>query len=235
MLENETLFLTAEQALEAVCIDFRGYEPQPMMFCEILRTLSGEALSCKREPGKEGLWIAARRHGPMRWLEGEALVAHMCRTLRRARPESDQLASICRRVFQTPCRWEASPRTGQPGIRVQIEMEGFACRQCGRCCHTLTYRDSLMEEDVARLKALGRHDILAWVGVTRTRDGQERHRIWMTPGTNQFAAVCPFLRRGSSSHRWSCAIHDVRPLFCRNYPLSRKHASMNGCQGFAGR
>jgi Fe-S-cluster containining protein len=233
-LEKETLFLTAEQALEAVCIDFRGYEPQPMVFCEILRTLSGDALSCKRESGRQGLWITGSRHGPMRWLEGEELVAYMCRALKQARPDPDLLASICRRVFQIPCHQEASSRTGQPGVRIQTEMEGFACQQCGRCCRSLAYRDSLTAEDVARLKASGRSDILAWVGVTRSHDGRECYRIWVRPGTNQFAAVCPFLKRGASSHRWLCAIHEVRPQFCRHYPLSRKHASMTGCQGFDG-
>ncbi|MBI5062553.1 MAG: YkgJ family cysteine cluster protein [Desulfatitalea sp.] len=231
-MQSETLFLTAEQALDAVCIDFRGYRPQPMVFSEILLTLTGDDSACRRERGKEGLWIAGKRLGPMRWLEGEALVAYMCSALRQARPAPAQLAAICRRVFQIPCRTAPSPDTGRPGIRVQTEMQGFVCRQCGRCCRSLAYRDSFATEDVARLKAAGRQDVLAWVGVTRTSDGLEHYRIWMTPGTNRFAPACPFLKRGSSNHRWVCAIQEIKPNFCRHYPLSRKHASMTGCPGF---
>lgn len=231
-MKPETLFLTADQALEAVCIDFRGYRPQPMVFSEVLRDLAGDPAACRREPGREGLWIAEKRPGPMRWLEGQPLVAHVCRTLREARPAPDQLAEICRRVFQVPCRPGHHPESGQSGIRVQADMQGFDCRQCGRCCRSLAYRDSLTAADVARFLAAGREDVLAWVGVVRSGNGPARYRVWMTPGTNRFAPVCPFLKRGSTNHRWVCAIHEIKPNFCRHYPLSRKHAAMTGCPGF---
>jgi Fe-S-cluster containining protein len=231
-MPTETLFLTPEQAVEAVCIDFRGYRPQPMVFSDILRSLAGDDAACRREPGREGLWIAGRRRGAMRWLEGDALVEHMCRALRRARPAQEQLAAICRRVFQTPCHAAADPQTGRTAIRIQTDMQGFTCRQCGRCCRVLAYPDSLAADDVTRFKAAGREDLLAWVGVARSDDGQERYRIWMVPGTNRFAPVCPFLKRGTSNHHWVCAIQEVKPDFCRHYPLSRKHAAMTGCPGF---
>jgi Fe-S-cluster containining protein len=228
----EMLFLTTDQAVEAVCIDFQGYRPQPMVFGEILRTLAQDDSACRREPGREGLWIAGRRPGAMRWLEGGELVDHMCRTLRQARPTQEQLAAICRRVFQTSCRAVPDPQSGRTVIRIQTDMAGFVCRQCGHCCRSLSYRDSLTADDVARFKAAGREDLLAWVGVARSSDGGQGYRIWMLPGTNRLAAVCPFLKRGASNHRWVCAIQEVKPDFCRHYPLSRKHASMTGCPGF---
>ena len=40
MNEKETIFLSLRQALDAVCMDFRRYEPQVMLFSEILRVIS---------------------------------------------------------------------------------------------------------------------------------------------------------------------------------------------------
>ncbi len=37
---NETIFLSPRQALDAVCMDFRRYAPQVMLFSEILRVIS---------------------------------------------------------------------------------------------------------------------------------------------------------------------------------------------------
>ena len=230
-MPSETLSLTIEQAVEAICIDFRGYRPQPMLFGEILRVLAGDEAVYQRERGREGLWIADGK-GAMRWLQGEELVTYMCRTVRRARPAPEQLAAICRRVFQTACRTAPSPTTGEPEIRIQTDMQGFVCRQCGHCCRSLAYRDSLTEEDVVKLKAADRQDVLAWVDITPSGNGPDRYRIWRIPGTHRFASACPFLKRGSSNHLWVCTIQEVKPQFCRHYPLSRKHAVLTGCPGF---
>jgi Fe-S-cluster containining protein len=90
----------------------------------------------------------------------------------------------------------------------------------------------LTEEDVQLLRSKGREDVLEWVRAITGRDGQNTYRIWVTPGSTQFAVPCPFLKQGSSSDRWVCAIHDVKPKICQHYPVSRKHALMTGCPGF---
>ena len=226
------LLLTLSQALTAICLDFRGYEPQTMLFCEVLRALDAPGVKYRREPGKAGLWLSYGNQGKLRWLEGEALVDFMCRQIENANLDPEHLALICRMVFQTPCRVDRHPDTGQPGIVVQTDMAAFQCRQCGQCCRRLDYRDGMTEADVERLKKMGRNDILAWVRTTRTIRGDIAHRIWVIPGTNEFAPTCPFLKKGVSPQRWICSIHEVKPDICRHYPVSRKHALMTGCPGF---
>jgi Fe-S-cluster containining protein len=229
-MSSETIFLSEEQALESVYLDFRGYGPQSMLFCEVLRMLFGDELIYKREAAKEGLWIAPGRQ-KMRWLEGADLVEFMCRAIDKAEWPPDRLATLCALVFQSQCQAAEHPETGQRGILVQTDMAGFACRQCGECCRSLTYHDSMTAEDVACLERRGREDILKWVRAAPTADGRTVYRIWMAPGTNQYEPICPFLKRGPSPDRWLCDIHEFKPQFCRNYPVSRKHARMTGCPG----
>jgi Fe-S-cluster containining protein len=230
-LSDNTLFLSEEQALKSVILDFRGYGAQPMLFCEVLRMLFGETLIFKREAGREGLWIADGRL-KMSWLEGGDLVEYMCRVVQAAEGPPERLAALCSLVFQTPCRVGENPRTGRKGIVVQTDMSEFECRQCGECCRALAYHDGMAAEDVAHLKKHGRKDILKWVRESKTSDGRTVYRIWVTPETNQYERPCPFLKHGPSPDRWICRIHEVKPQICRNYPVSRKHAVMTGCPGF---
>lgn len=229
---QERLFLSVTQTLKAICLDFSGYGPQPMLYCEVLRTIHGDNAVFQREPGKNGLWIAGGGRQRMRWLDGDALVAFMCATVVQADLDPDQLAVVCQRVFQAPCQAARDPATGRTGIAIDTGMDAFECRQCGRCCRALDYRDGITEEDVTHLRATGRADILEWVAISKTADGRETFRMWVVPGTNQFAVPCPFLKRGASEKLWLCRIHDVKPWICRHFPVSRKHARMTGCPGF---
>jgi Fe-S-cluster containining protein len=231
-MDQDRLLLSTEQAVKAICLDFRGYGPQPMLFCEVLRTIHGEDAIFQREPGKNGLWVAAGSRQRMVWLEGAELVAYMCAAVARADLDPRRLAAVCRLVFQTACSPALDPQSHRPAVAIDTGMDAFACRQCGRCCRVLDYRDGISAEDVARLREMGRQDILKWVGAARDNQGRETYRIWIVPGTNRFAAPCPFLKRGFSENIWLCRIHDVKPHICRNYPVSRKHARMTGCPGF---
>jgi len=40
MVKKESLFLTREEALEAICRDFRQYDPQIILFFQIIRLIS---------------------------------------------------------------------------------------------------------------------------------------------------------------------------------------------------
>ena len=173
---EQYLFLTCHQAVTAICLDFRGYGPQPMLFCGVMRTLFGSQITYRRDAGKDGLWISNLGHGPMQWIEGSDLVERMCRLVTEA-AQHDQiapetLAVLCRQVFQTPCLASEDPDTGSWGVRLQTDMSAFECRQCGQCCRQLDYRDGISEADVARLKELGRKDVLEWVRPVRTAGGE---------------------------------------------------------------
>ena len=232
MLEKDSIFLTIEQAIEAVCLDFRQYEPQILLFSEIISVLSNGDFIARRETGKKGIWIRRIGEGKMRWLKGPQLIDSMCDILSDSKADPMLLAAVCARVFQTRALPEKDPTTGQTGIRVLTGMEDFACRQCGKCCQKLDYHNEVTADDVVYWEQTGRSDVLEWVGAFK-KDGRETvYRIWMKPGTRAFAETCPFLNKIPHENKWICRIHDVKPRICREYPVSRKHAIMTGCPGF---
>jgi Fe-S-cluster containining protein len=232
MNRRDSIYLSIEEAMEAVCIDFRRYEPQIVLLCQIISILSNGNVVVKRERGKNGAWISMQGQFHMKWMEGPELVETACASVKRADRDSHLISSICARVFHERAWEERDPETGQMGVRIKTGMEEFRCRQCGQCCTSLDYHDEIIREDVVQWENLGRTDILQWVrGVER--EGLERaYRIWTVPGTTRLAESCPFLKKIPSENRWECLIHDVKPAICRQYPLTRKHGLMTGCPGF---
>jgi Fe-S-cluster containining protein len=232
MVEKDSIFLTTEQTIAAICLDFRQYEPQVLLFSEIISVLSKGNIIAKREMGKNGIWIRRTGERKMRWLEGSDLINTMCDILSDNRPDPVLLAAVCARVFQTQAFPDKDPTTVTSGIRVLTGMEDFACRQCGKCCQKLDYHNEVTGDDVAFWERKGRSDVLEWVGAYK-KDGQETvYRIWVRPGTRTFAETCPFLQKKPDENIWICRIHDVKPHICRDYPVSRKHAVMTRCPGF---
>ncbi len=231
-MDKDTIFLTTSQALDAICIDFRQYDPQTMLFCGVIRLISGDSIHLKREPPKNGAWVNRSGSAKMKWLTGNELIEFMCRAVRKTRWDPQLLAAVCGRVFQTRAVPAEAPRTGEPGIRIETNMAGYTCRQCGRCCRILDYHDEVTAEDVARWKALQREDILKWVQAKKIKDHDTAYRIWIEPDTGRVADPCPFLKQDPTRNRWECRIHEVKPAICRHYPISRKHAVMTGCRGF---
>lgn len=233
MSVKETIFLTLQQALEAVCIDFRRYEPQVMLFSEVLRVISAGNAVIKQDSEKEGRWVAAEPGSKMVWMDGAALGEYVCRTLHEKDYEPEVLVAVCARVFQTRAFPGTDPESGRAGIYIETNMERFSCRQCGNCCTFLDYHDALTPADVKQWERIGRQDILDWVGVSRTPNGKPVYRIWVEAATGKRVRQCPFLEHFPAENRWICRIHDVKPRICREYPVSRKHGLMTGCPGFS--
>ncbi len=231
-VDSTTIHLTFDQALEAVCRDLRQYEPQVLLMCEIMRVLSGSESIVQRDADGKGVWLSSGGRDNPQWFDNAELPELVCRWLNARGAEPSLLEAVCSRVFQTRVRRAVDPKSGCSGFAIDTGMEGFACRQCGQCCRNLDYRNEVTAEDVQRWKEAGRRDILKWVGTARRPDGRRAYQIWVVPGTNRFAEVCPFLRHRSARNRWVCRIHEVKPAICRNYPVSRKHGLMTGCRGF---
>lgn len=232
MDEKDSIFLTTQQAIEAVRLDFRQYEPQVLLFSEIISVLTEEHVIARREMGKNGIWIRRAGDLNMRWREGPDLIETMCDMLSEIGPDPITASSVCARVFRTRAFPDKDPASGEPGVRILTGMEDFSCRQCGRCCQNLDYQSEITGEDVAYWEQTGRKDILKWVGVFKNNAQEIVYRIWIRPGTRAFAETCPFLQKNPEDHLWTCRIHDVKPRICREYPVSRKHAIMTGCAGF---
>lgn len=231
-MRRDSIFLSIDEALAAVCTDLRRYDPQIGLLCQIIRLVSGGTVVVEREGQKSGAWIRMQGRPNMRWMEGPDLVEYACAAVKGSDWDSRLVSSICARAFHTRTLEEMDRETGQIGVRIETGMEGFSCRQCGRCCTSLDYHDELIEEDVARWERLGRIDILKWVRIIEREGEVRQYRIWTIPGTTRLADSCPFLKKISSENRWDCLIHDVKPAICRQYPLSRKHGLMTGCPGF---
>jgi Fe-S-cluster containining protein len=232
VMGSNSIFLTIEEAIDAITIDFRQYRPQILLFCSIITLISGNETRFQREGGKEGVWINQRGRTNMRWLEGAELVDYMCTAIRKTPWTIELLATACGRVFQSRAMPATHPETGSQGLEIETQMNAFECRQCGCCCRSLDYHHEVRGEDVEMWRSLGRNDILQWVEPVIRENDTVGYRIWVVPGTQELALTCPFLKKKPTTNRWGCTIHEVKPLICRNYPISRKHAVMTGCHGF---
>jgi Fe-S-cluster containining protein len=229
---SHSIFLTTDEAIEAMTIDFRQYHPQILLFCSIIGLISGNEIRFQREAGIEGVWVNQRGRANMRWMEGAELVEYMCTAVRKTPWTIELLAAACRRVFQSRATMATDPETGREGLEIETQMDSFECRQCGCCCRSLDYHHEVGAEDVELWRSSGRRDILRWVDTVFQEDEPVGYRIWVVPGTRELAPTCPFLKKDPTTNRWDCTIHAVKPRICRNYPVSRKHAVLTGCRGF---
>ncbi|HKI47776.1 MAG TPA: hypothetical protein VKA69_00500, partial [Desulfobacteria bacterium] len=77
-----------------------------------------------------------------------------------------------------------------------------------------------------------RTDILAWVDIISLGESHQVYDIWINPRTGDDVARCPWLRKLPGINKYICRIQDMKPEHCREYPLSREHATETGCPGF---
>lgn len=110
---------------------------------------------------------------------------------------------------------------------------GFQCRQCGHCCINVSgaFSACATDADVARWKAAGRDDILAWVDPIAVGDAFV-YDIWIDPETEDDVSQCPWLEQEPGTDRYVCGIHGLKPDHCREYPKTRRHADETGCPGY---
>ena len=110
----------------------------------------------------------------------------------------------------------------------------FKCKQCGNCCLNLrdAFETCASEDDIQRWEKEGRDDILAWVDPIPLGEEHFVYDIWISPTTGDDVPRCPWLRKLPKKNKYICRIHDTKPVHCREYPRSRKHAENTGCKGF---
>jgi Fe-S-cluster containining protein len=232
MPQKDEIFLTFKEALAAIRADFSQYAPQKHLFLELCRVILGEGAAIHKEGGEEGVWVVEPVSGRMRFVHLEDLGGYLCDVLEKATPSASLFAAVCQRVFRTTVRPGRDEDRNNPGVWIETGMEGFSCRQCGRCCRVLEFHNQCTLQDYGRWEALGRRDIMEWVSLVRREGRIISCQIWVEPGTRQYVAGCPWLRHIPEKNRYECLIHEVRPEICRQYPGSRKHARITGCPGF---
>lgn len=213
MAEADGIFLTPDEAVAAVRMDADLYGPQDGMWSGLLRLLAGRS---RAGPGRlEGLPPPGK------------LAAAACAGVAACAADLDTLAAALSLVFETRAEPGTGP-DGEPGVYVRTGMESFSCRRCGHCCRTLSYHAVCSGEDLERWRLAGRDDILARVG----GGGQGPGMLWVRPGTGLLTEQCPWLA-AEPDGRFTCAIHELKPTLCRDFPGSRKHARLTGCPGMS--
>ncbi len=230
--DTHRFFLTLTQAIDAIAMDFQAYGPQPDLFrCLARRILDDRYRISHTDQKPDTVWI--RQGGTFYPVTDENLGFYLIHVLETSPPDPETLVDICRQVFQTRIAAGHDSTGTISGIWIHSEMDRFVCRQCGKCCRTLDYETGCAESDIRRWRDLGRTDILARV---RCRNGSaddfdETYRIWVDPDTGETARTCPWLLPCPDQDRFLCAIHDIKPEVCREYPYTSKHAVMTGCSG----
>lgn len=221
-------FLNPAQAVDAVAIDFTQYGPQPALFASIAPLILGNRCRVVSKRKKPLVHILqGKNHVPVSDKDLGFYLIHMLET---APPDPATLAEVCAQVFQTRTRAGAGGTKEVSGIWVHSQMKDFACTQCGHCCRSLAYENNCTASDYRLWESLGRRDILAWVRREPCPDQRDRYRIWVDPDTGKTADTCPWLVPCPDSNRFSCAIQEIKPCICRQYPFTRKHAVMTGCR-----
>lgn len=232
MPNREMRFFTIDEALDAICGAFVQYAAQFNLLSVIWPMVFGDGAYVLRDAHNRSIWAKMSSNTKLVRSSEKDLKKRIADQLKRLPPNPKQLARICSRVFGVHATAGSGLQPGTlPGIWIDTDMADFVCTQCGHCCRMLDYRDGCSVVDYQRWRNLGRTDIIDWVGTIRQNGQVVACRIWVTPGTNVFAETCPWLNRSPDPNRYVCAIHDVRPTICRQYPGSRKHARMTGCRG----
>jgi len=228
MPQDVQTFLTLPQAIDAVAADFRQYGPQFDIFRKIGPLILGNDFKIGIFNGFERAWIRRNNGHPFEPVEDTAFGFYLIHVLETSEKDAAGMAKICALVFQTPAR--PGMVEGEFGVWIENQMADFVCKRCGNCCRHLG--NVCTREDWQLWQRLGRSDILSWVKKEQSNDGQIQYRIWIDPQTGQPAESCPFLAPQPGKNTFGCTIQAVKPLVCREYPFTKKHAQHTGCKGF---
>lgn len=229
---RKRLFLTIEAALEAVRNAFNQYPSQMNLLSALWPIVFGEGTYLMMDDRSRSAWAKVPGEAKLILADEDDLKLRIMDRLKHSPISPERLARISSLVFGLPAEAQTdSGKMSLPGIWIDNDMADFVCIQCGHCCLTLDYHEGCTLADYANWQDLGRNDILDWVGTVRRSGDITACRIWMVPGTNDYAEICPWLQVSPAHGRYECSIHDVRPTICRQYPGSRKHARLTGCKG----
>ncbi len=229
---QNAVFLTREEAVDAIRIDLQQYEAQTGLLCELFPTIMGADAVAVPDNDPHRVWIKSKARGPMRPISSDELADTLFSKMTSTAASTQRLADVCASVFKEPVVAGVDTETRREGVWIETGMAGYACRQCGCCCLALDYHSECTAEDYQRWQSLGRDDILQWVRLIPKAAGTHAYRIWVAPGEIEPAPECPFLQNESGTGRYYCGIHAVKPAICRQYPFTRKHARMTGCPAF---
>lgn len=172
-----------------------------------------------------GLWIVSGNR--KNFYYGIDLVNFFLDLLRSEPPET--IAEVYSKIERVNVMVEKHSKTGVKWLLIETEMEKFKCVQCGHCCINLSdaYQTSVPDLDVSRWQYEKRYDILEWVDSFAGLND-----VWISPKTHESVDRCPWLRSLPGKDKYTCRIHETKPIHCRDFPKSKRHALDSGCRGF---
>lgn len=228
MPQDAETFLTLSQAVDALASDFEQYGSQQPLFHRIAPLILGKDFKTENFDGLTRAWVRRKDGCSFETVEDSALGYYLIHMLETGNAGAKDMARICGLAFETSVR--PGKYRGESGIWVEGQMAGFVCKRCGGCCSRLG--NTCTQEDVRSWQDLGRGDILAWIRQEHLDKGKIQYRAWVDPQTGKTTESCPFLAEQSGTEIFFCTIQDVKPLVCREFPFTRKHARYTGCPGF---
>lgn len=95
------------------------------------------------------------------------------------------------------------------------------CNQCGKCCKKYSNGDLSASADEIEYWDNFRPDISRYVS-----DGN----IWMSPGSGQQLALCPWLKKLPNQNKYICEIYHDRPDDCKYYPVTIEQMIQDECE-----
>ena len=203
-------YLTIPETLDALALDLQQYDPQPALLKEIFARLS-----------------AGHPVRPPPLSQAEQATFYLIHLLETLPLSPRELADIAGRMLET----RALADRDSPGIWVRDQMDRFECLQCGVCCTHLFYETGCTPEDYQAWQAAGLSRILERVRVVEGQTGSPEYHIWMNPKTGAMEPECPWLVPNQNGRPMECSIQAHKPMVCRQYPFTRKHARLTGCRG----
>ena len=111
----------------------------------------------------------------------------------------------------------------------EVNIPGFQCTRCGKCCVEGASRLSASAADLAMWAQNAPH-VLAHVAV-RNAGGVPQGDLWISPRTGRGTVRCPWIRKHPNRDSYYCRIYEFRPEVCRRYPTSPQHAALTDCPG----
>jgi len=134
MKENDKIFLTLNQVLDAIRRDFNQYESQFELFQELCPVITGNRNIVIREGRNDCVLITRGKKIKSRHMTHAELSRYLFDRLKETAFPLEVMADICSKVFQTKSWAGRDAENGRDGIWIQTEMSKFKCRQCGNCC-----------------------------------------------------------------------------------------------------
>ena len=239
MTEGYRKFLNLEEAVAEIVKDLSSSEPEQVeLFANVYGFLEGG----KFWPGRHkessdfteqiGIWHQADKHQKKIFYNWHRFRALLARAFLKVKPNAADIAKIYSRVMWVNS-YSGTNERGEDGIWVETEMEKFICVQCGNCCLNLydAFCTTADPEDLIRWEKEGRWDILDWVSFL-LEDDRTIADLWISPRTGEEVTRCPWLRKLPKKDKYKCRIHDTKPIHCKKYPKSKKHALTTECKGF---